>query len=307
MANGKIRSESHIIDQRAVRFVKELIPNTWVTREITPDYGIDLDVELFEYENGSLTTLGEHVYLQIKGTTHANYGKYSVPRCSGKRIDVLRFSLDTALLRLVERIGNSFPVLLVVVDLNANSAFYVCLNDYIDYVIMPNSIDIRTQKHVTIYLPLENRIDSARQIMSWYSIRPKYLAFFARTMTAYHDASYCPEVNDYIEHSIRYFQSIAEADVWRDILERPRVFSICKRTLMEILEDGSTERSRSFLSCLGEFVDCEKYTHITREQACQFMSCNELFELINNISSMFHSEWRQLYLPTEYQMFVTEE
>lgn len=48
MASGKFRSESHLIDQKAVFFVRENLPTEWVVRELTPDYGLDLDVEVFE-------------------------------------------------------------------------------------------------------------------------------------------------------------------------------------------------------------------------------------------------------------------
>ncbi len=56
MASGKFRSESHLIDQKAVFFVRENLPTEWVVRELTPDYGLDLDVEVFEKENGRITT-----------------------------------------------------------------------------------------------------------------------------------------------------------------------------------------------------------------------------------------------------------
>lgn len=131
MASGKFRSESHLIDQKAVFFVRENLPTEWVVRELTPDYGLDLDVEVFEKENGRITTLGERLYLQVKGTTMANYidvtygtkDVMSTKRC-------VSFSLDTGLLHLVERVGNSLPILLVVVDLSSKNAYFSCLNDY---------------------------------------------------------------------------------------------------------------------------------------------------------------------------------
>lgn len=136
MASGKFRSESHLIDQKAVFFVRENLPTEWVVRELTPDYGLDLDVEVFEKENGRITTLGERLYLQVKGTTMANYidvtygtkDVMSTKRC-------VSFSLDTGLLHLVERVGNSLPILLVVVDLSSKNAYFSCLNDYLEYVL----------------------------------------------------------------------------------------------------------------------------------------------------------------------------
>lgn len=136
MANGKIRSESHLIDQEAVLTIRNKLPKEWIARELSPDYGIDLDVELFVKENGKIVTLGEHLFLQIKGTKSAEYrevsagsGEYQTTR----KCMICR--LDTALLRLVERVGTSLPVLLVTVDIDNDEAFFVCLNDYIDFVL----------------------------------------------------------------------------------------------------------------------------------------------------------------------------
>ncbi len=75
MINGKERSESHLIDQEAISMLRGKLPREWVVREFNPDYGIDLDVELFEKEERKIVTLGERLYIQVKGTTKANYKK----------------------------------------------------------------------------------------------------------------------------------------------------------------------------------------------------------------------------------------
>ena len=58
MVEGKIRTSQHITGDRAVKIIKDrILPPEWVVREMTPDYGIDLDVELFDYENDKCVTL----------------------------------------------------------------------------------------------------------------------------------------------------------------------------------------------------------------------------------------------------------
>ena len=71
MQNGKIMHHNHIVDLQACRHLQSIFPTEWIQRTITPDYGLDIDLELFDYENDVCITLGEHVYLQIKGTEHA--------------------------------------------------------------------------------------------------------------------------------------------------------------------------------------------------------------------------------------------
>ena len=139
MVDGKIRNQNHITDTRALRFLHATFPPEWVPREMTPDYGIDIDLELFGYENGKCITLGEHVFLQVKGTDHARYDTIQLiganeDKDSNVAIDVLKFQIEVPLLNLVERMGSGIPVLLTVVDLQKEQAYYVCLNDYIRYV-----------------------------------------------------------------------------------------------------------------------------------------------------------------------------
>lgn len=136
MPRGKIRSQTHIWDSRAVAFVKRQLPDEWVVRELSPDYGMDLDVELFQSENGQIVTLGEHLLLQVKGTENARYQDVSIKTPIGTVAERhLCFSLETSLLKLVERSGNATSVLLVTVDLVQEVAYFVCPNDYIDCVL----------------------------------------------------------------------------------------------------------------------------------------------------------------------------
>ena len=48
MNRSKRKTDSHIIGEQAVKFVKSLLPTEWTARELVPDYGIDLEIELFE-------------------------------------------------------------------------------------------------------------------------------------------------------------------------------------------------------------------------------------------------------------------
>lgn len=66
---GKRRSENQIIGESGIDILRSLFPKEWVIREYTADYGIDLDVELFEECNdGVYITKGEHVLFQVKTT-----------------------------------------------------------------------------------------------------------------------------------------------------------------------------------------------------------------------------------------------
>ena len=72
MSRSKRKPEAHIIGEEAVRIIRDLLPAHWTVREYHPDYGIDLDVELFDESgkdkngNSFYDTFGEHVFLQVK-------------------------------------------------------------------------------------------------------------------------------------------------------------------------------------------------------------------------------------------------
>ena len=111
------------------------------------DYGIDIDLELFDYEENICVTLGEHIFLQVKGTESLEYatikpiGKqiYTKKELDKMQISVLKFVVDVSLLKLVERIGSAIPVLLIVVDIINQTAYYVCLNEYVRLDVLPFS------------------------------------------------------------------------------------------------------------------------------------------------------------------------
>lgn len=214
MARGKIRSQTHIIDSRAIAFVRQQLPNEWVVRELSPDYGIDLDVELFQCENGQIVTLGEHLLLQVKGTENARYQEVSIKTEIGVVTERhLCFSLDTSLLKLVERSGSATSVLLVTVDLVQEKAYFVCLNDYIDCVLC-NTPNWRMQSRKTIYVPCTNLLNMTK-LLRWYSIRGKLLSFFCEAKALESKMMYWDDIQKYVSTTIDYAKKIECSDVWQ--------------------------------------------------------------------------------------------
>ena len=190
---GKKRTNTHIIGEQAVRILKELFPREWAVREYTPDYGIDLDVEFFDnLRDGTWLTRGEHVLFQVKGTekiikrnikiySRMNVEKgYQTDKSGYCEMDVVQYTIETDLLSVIEKMGTAVPVLLAVVDVENREAYIVCLNDYIEKVLIPEKVAYRNQKNVTINIPVNNRVntDFGRSLIEWYGKRAKLYAFF---------------------------------------------------------------------------------------------------------------------------------
>ena len=136
MRRGKRRPDSHIVGDLGVKILKDILPDAWVVREYHPDYGIDLSVELFEQDGDRITT-GAHLMFQVKAVEHIKRSTIRVRKRSNiekpivqlqrengvtkesesYEMEVIKYSIDTALLATVERMGSAIPVLLYLLHL----------------------------------------------------------------------------------------------------------------------------------------------------------------------------------------------
>lgn len=180
---SKRRPNAHVIGDQAIEIVKSVLPKEWVIRELKPDYGIDLLIELFDYVNAEKNvceTLGEFIYIQVKGTSNLTkrkvkiYAVHNVAKFEWKEnkneyleIEAIIYSLDTSLLDTVRRVGPSVPVLLFVVDTITKEVFSICLNDILDKYIIPKYSNFTDQNKINIHIPADNKIDG-----SFFSLVP---------------------------------------------------------------------------------------------------------------------------------------
>lgn len=306
MANGKVRSQSHLIDQKAILHIRQKLPEGWVVRELSPDYGIDLDVELFVKEHGQVVTLGEHLYMQVKGTTCAKYKNISIEEDEIKVVKkCLVFQLDTALLRLVERVGDSLPILLVTIDMNTNEAFFVCLNDYVNFFLCTDT-DWRTQKTKVIYVPCNNCIESTR-LLRWYALRPKLNAFFAQSSALIDDLEYAGSSEIYIQKVRDFALRNSESDIWNCIdlgftFMEP-VYDLINPIINEVpcllAERALSRYSDNDLVSIGTFDD------ISLKTGKDLFTCRQFIQNLRSSNSIFSSCIRQLFVNTEYEALVS--
>lgn len=152
---GKKRPLSHIRGDKGVSILKKCLPVEWVVREYTPDYGIDLCIELFAQHDDGFITRGEHIFFQVKGTASIEKCTFKIKeRINGNQeteIEVVKFVLDTDLLATVETMGSAVPFILAVADENTEDVFFICLNDYLEKLIIPENPDYTQQITKTVY------------------------------------------------------------------------------------------------------------------------------------------------------------
>lgn len=304
MANGKIRSEAHIIGEEAVRFLQDnIIPFNWVVRPMNPDYGIDLDVELFDYEDNKCITLGEHVFLQVKGTRSPNYGRFTDGE---KEFDVIKFSLEVSELNLVERMGSAFPVLLVVIDLINKKAFHICLNDYIKNVLLAKHSSYKEQGSVTIYIPTRNVLSTENhKALKWYGKRIKLYSMFHEMRADIDDFSSF-DIIERIKSGKRFIDHYYSYDVFSQS-EHWRLLEDIHSMLIQMRDnDCVSEFAKKFVQHVLGYTDnwengtvYEGFSEIpiNAYQYAQKMSIDRLSETIVNASGMFETYCRERFMP----------
>ena len=318
MGEGKKRSKSQVLGDKAVSILKNMFPSEWVTREFNPDYGIDLAIEIFEpFDTGYLAT-GEHIYFQVKGTENLEIKKFKVfERMNVEKeitikekyedIDVVKFQLDTAILRTIEKMGSAVPVLLIVVDIVNLSAYYVCLNDYIEKVIVPENPNYDKQKTIMVNIPTENVIHDKKDILpiEWYSKRAKLFALFNKAHYQRSELEYIGDecLTDYIVH---FAEIIRRLDAWK-ASKYFLALHMAKSDLDYFLEHKITRNAEQQIKehmKKGEDVDslCWETNHsideISFKSASIAMDLRTLWDNICNCGNIFEDIAKEWYLPT---------
>lgn len=236
------------MEDRSIRIVRDLLPDHWVIREYRPDYGIDLLIELFEPVSATESaTVGELLLVQVKSTEVVDAGSLQV---RGRRnvevgplredsseraeIPVARLRLETAELLTVQAIGAAIPVLLFLVELSTRRIYFVCLNDLIEKVIIPQDPEYARKKSKVLHVPLRNRIESGNPItvrpLETYAKRSKLYAAFQKFAYQRHE----------LEHAFAAYEE-AQSDESRDA-EAAALLDVVRHFLAVVLRYDFWER-----------------------------------------------------------------
>lgn len=313
--SGKKRSESQIIGESGIDILRNLFPKEWVIREYTIDYGIDLDVELFEEcDKNTYITKGEHLLFQVKTTSKLVPKILKVHNNNSPKsyyeYEVVKYSLDTNLLTTVERMGSAVPVLLCLVDSVSKEGYFVCLNDYIDKILVPQKPNYHLQKTVTINIPFENKISSGRFPIEWYGKRPKLYAFFNLINSQKRDLIYISDYN--MDQTVELFlEKICRLDIWS-----ANILSTFRDKIDYFLIHHSTKHADFIINTAianGEDVDSPiweatycigevSFRHLTKVQ-----ELHRLWDELCTIADMYESDYREAYIPTYYWSVIKEE
>lgn len=318
MEPGKKRSVSHVSGAMGVEILKQCLPTEWVVREYFPDYGIDLSVELFGEIADGFFAKGEHIYFQVKGTKQVNktkirvYEQYNIEKGhnvnhrSYSEIEVVKFPLDTDLLATVEKMGSVIPVLLAIVDITTREAFFLCLNDYIEKILIPKDINYTINKTKMIYVPVNNRIDSdGVEIIEWYAKRPKLYALFNKINYQNRELQYITgkELELRIQH---FLKIILRSDAWSAekyfsamYILKKEVDYYCKHGITEDAVhsiQGMVSENNDVDEKIWEATHCEGLVSFREAQKTQ--GIYRLWNRLTLMGDIFEDIIKEAFLPT---------
>lgn len=310
---------------RGVVIAMSKLPDTWVVRQITPDYGLDLHIEVFEptpEDPDSADTLGEHFFAQVKtvaavGTKTLQIGnrqnvmrsRRASPEVESADIEVATLSLETSELRTVEAMGPGVPVLLLLVDLSSDEVYYLCLNDYISKVLLPKSWNYDERGSSTLHTPLSNRLRRDDPASGTYirmlARRAKLYTLFALLHYQYHEVARAAEgaridldrwteegrLPEDLLHMLEVFlRGVLRSDVWA-----PTGVGFWQ-PLRQVQHD--------FAGLLSRLEDLRRPMPVETADLT-LMQLAMLFERAANISNIFEELVREWSLPTYLSVSIS--
>jgi hypothetical protein len=162
MVDLPISPRSHEIGRWAERFVSNLLPPSWTITAGRPEYGIDLEVEIFERNNPTGLRFG----LQVKGTEHLKTSGGQI--CCRLKVRTLNYHLIWP-----------NPVLLIICDIKAKVGYWLWIKEYILNILEVSKPEWSGQQTVTVRIPIANVFDGSTPLMICSYLKQSDAAFGA--------------------------------------------------------------------------------------------------------------------------------
>jgi len=309
MANAKRRPFQHVMEDESIDLLRSKLPSQWVVRQYKPDYGIDLVVETFDVVDETqelCETLGEHFFIQLKSIRSTVFHEIVVaPRknvelypigaettaqdqdqpwletagntsSDESRIQVIKHQLDTSELITIQSMGSGAVVLLVITCLDLNRAFFVCLNDYIDKILLPADPGYVSLGKKVINIPVANEIVRSRKgnpALRFLAKRTKLYSAFQKFNFQYGTLQYFGHAPaSILRQALAVFlQVLNRQQIWKDT-EMWKIIEIYRARLEDfalLLADAGVDEDNLYVEAVelwrGLSLLSRNYEEICRE------------------------------------------
>lgn len=177
-----------------VAMVRQALPHAWQISEYLPQLGLHIKIEIAGVTTNQAEIqpwIGEELLCYLDWTTPIEPKILEIPppnhpimrSLESNKLEVLPMNISTSLLKTIHGLGPSRPVLALLIDQQTKNVFWVCLNDYIDKISLPDQAgEFADATYTTIFVPTKNRIennDLTIDILGFYTKRTKLLAAFS--------------------------------------------------------------------------------------------------------------------------------
>ena len=209
--------------------------------------------------------------------------------------------------------GAAVPVLLIVVDLKGNRAFYICLNDYIKCVLPYQNPEFRKQDTVTIYIPTDNVLTTeTSDICLWYGKRAKLFSLFLEILAIVDNAKYL-HTAELIQMMESRIGGLVHSDAWH-ASEHWGLLESIHNLMMEMHQNDLLNKAGVRILEMEisngndpkEILSEYKGECVTAFVAAQAFSCQHFLEQISATACIFEDDIRHVGLPTKNNWFQTQ-
>jgi tetratricopeptide (TPR) repeat protein len=143
------RPRQHVLEDESRNALRIFLPSEWIIRDIKPDYGIDMEVEIVEDDE----VTGKVIWVQLKATENKKPNQKTIP-----------FSITTKHLKYYE--SCQLPVLIIYYIKSINTFYYLFAQEYIRETLSLKNLDWRNQKYANIKFPLDSKLADIKVLKS---------------------------------------------------------------------------------------------------------------------------------------------
>lgn len=221
---------------------------------------------------------------------NAQKTKRAVRGAAAGSLSTYRHSLDREELVTVERMGIGVPVLLVVADLARMRCSFVCLNDYVDRILIPLHADYRSAATRRVHVPVHNDLSSpyGRTAVGWYGKRAKLMAGFQRFHYQLVELNYARGRDDFTELAQTFAAKVSAYDFWDDD-HLPAPFADASERLQRFISAGNHLRPRA---------EAPVASPVGHERIIAEERVLDLWRQLDLLARTHEDVWQEFYLPT---------
>ena len=203
--------------------------------------------------------------------------------------------------------GSAVPVILALVDAKKEEIYFVCLNDYIEKIILPQKSNYSTQETLNIDIPVNNLIKTDKDVLAieWYAKRAKLFAFFNKVAYQYDELRHCMGY-EILERGKYFANILLKLDAW-SATNYFYILKSVKEELDNFVSNGITNEALNLINKMkkrGEDVVSPIYesnVFIGEAPFEEIQKCNcvlELWRKMNDCGSFFEDWAKEWFLPT---------